>query len=46
MRRFLHERPWLWIVGLFLLFLAALTHFVVLCVRNAPKSVPLQTQSQ
>lgn len=46
MRKFVRERPWIWIVGFFLLFLTALSHFVVVCVRNAPKSVPLQTQQK
>ena len=44
MRKFLRDRPWLWIVGFFLIFLAALTHFVVLCMRHAPETVPVQTQ--
>jgi hypothetical protein len=35
------QRPWIWIVIGFLLFVVALTDFVRTAIRNAPQEVPL-----
>jgi hypothetical protein len=35
------ERPWIWIVIGFLLFVVALGHFVQTAIRNTPQEVPL-----
>jgi hypothetical protein len=35
------QRPWIWIVIGFLLFVVALGHFVQTAIRNAQQEVPL-----
>ncbi len=41
MKRQLAERPWIWIVVAFVLFVAALAAFVRTAVLNMPETAPL-----
>jgi hypothetical protein len=40
------ERPWIWVIIGFVLFVAALAHFVSICIRNPQPSVPLTTSHE
>jgi hypothetical protein len=39
--RFLHERPWIWIVVGYCAFVVAILSVVVIAVKNREPSVPL-----
>lgn len=42
MIRFLRERPWIWVVALFLCLITAWTFFFRIALRNQPERVPLE----
>lgn len=39
MRKWLRDRPWIWIIVLFTAFLAAWATLITIAVRNTPPSV-------
>jgi hypothetical protein len=41
MKKYLAERPWIWIVVTFMVLIAALASFVTTAVRNMPETVSL-----
>jgi hypothetical protein len=43
MLQFLKDRPWIWLMALFAAMIAATIVVTVICVRNEPASVPLDT---
>jgi uncharacterized membrane protein len=41
MKKYLAERPWIWVVVSFVVFVAVLASFVTMAVQNMPETVPL-----
>jgi len=39
----LKDRPWIWFIALFVAMVAATVAVVIICERNEPASVPLDT---
>jgi len=35
------DRPWIWIIVAYAAMVAVMAAFVVICVKNAPKEVPV-----
>lgn len=42
MRKAIADRPWIWIIVAFVVFIAALADMVYIAVKNEPASVPLE----
>lgn len=41
MIKYIDERPWIWVVISFVVFVALLASFVTMAVQNMPDTVPL-----
>jgi hypothetical protein len=46
MKKFLSDRPWIWIVVAFVVMFASLGTVIIIAVRNEPPSVPLEVRQQ
>ncbi|MEI8342299.1 MAG: hypothetical protein WCH43_12295 [Verrucomicrobiota bacterium] len=43
MLKALKDRPWIWFILLFVVMVSAFIAVVIICIRNEPASVPLDT---